>query len=448
MTTVSPVPAGSFGSAGSIASTGSSGSVGDRISPLRLTLHQWSALTVVWLWFTVKFGIVEQLYRPPGAFATAALPAMALMVLVIAPRGTIGRIPVSVPLLAVLCWTAMSAAWSRDPVFSQFQIRNEIPVLLMVLAVIATLPTEVVRQGLCWMYYGVTMLSLATSLTRPESQVAPKGAELDEGELIGWRGLFDHKNGLGVFLVLGMIAILAFERRRPLRILGALLAAACVVGSRSATAASGFMVALIVWIWVGLLNRSTNQRDRALFGLVSIAMAIMAVFVGLGLMPAFLDLYGKDFTFSGRTIIWRESMEVVEDNPIIGVGYGGVWHDIQGPLTSGLHRQIGFNAAHAHNGAIEVLMETGLIGLVLFVVFFASVVRKAASLLETPARMTARWALACCAGVAFMGIGEVLFQGSMLGFLAIIWMVVARAQQDVQADTSLPIETRLGAGRR
>jgi hypothetical protein len=36
----------------------------------------------------------------------------------------------------------------------------------------------------------------------------------------------------------------------------------------------------------------------------------------------------------------------------------------------------------------------------------------------------------------------------MLGFLAIIWMVVARAQQDVQADTGLPIETRLGDGRR
>lgn len=423
-------------------------SIDDRVSPLRLSLHQWSALTVVWLWFTVRFGIVEQLYVPPGAFSTAALPAMALLVLVIAPRGSIGRIPVSVPLLAVLCWTAMSVAWSRDPVFSQFQVRNEIPVLLLVLAVIATLPTEVIRQGLCWMYYGVTILALATSLTRPESRVAPKGAELSDGELIGWRGLFDHKNGLGAFLVLGMIAILAFERRRSLRIVGALLAAACVIGSRSATAASGFMVVLIVWMWVGLLNRNTNQRDRALFGLVSVAMAIMAVFVGLGLMPAFLDLYGKDFTFSGRTIIWRETMEVVQQNPIIGVGYGGVWHDIQGPLTSGLHRQIGFTAAHSHNGAIEVLLETGLIGLVLFVIFFASVVRKAASLLETPARMTARWALACCAGIAFMGIGEVLFQGSMLGFIAILWMVSARAHQDVQADTSLPIETRLGGGRR
>jgi len=414
----------------------------------QFTLHQLAAVAVIYLWLIVKFGIIEQVYRPPGAFSTAALPAFALMVLVISPRGSIARIPVSLPLLAVLCWTAMSAAWSRDPVFSQFQIRNEIPALLTLLAVVGTLPTHLLRRALCWMYYGVTVLVLFTSLTRPESRASPAGLETDAAELIGWRGLFGHKNGLGIFLVLGLMAILAFERRRGLRTLGAILAIACVISSRSATAASGLLVALMTWMWLGALGRSTNNRDRALFTLVSVAAIIVAVFIALGLMPAFLDLYGKDITFSGRTVIWAESMKVVSEHPILGLGYGGVWYDLQAPITAGLHRQIGFQAAHAHNGAIEVLLEMGLVGLVLFVVFFASILRKAFVLLETPARMTARWALACCAAIAFMSISEVLFQSSMLGFMALIWVVLARSEQEMRADATLPIETRLGSGRR
>lgn len=400
----------------------------------RIGWSEFVGLSVLALYLAVKFGPVELFARPPGFVSSAGIPALAVVALVVSPRGAIGRVPVSLPLVSVLCWSAISVAWSRDQVFTQFLIRSEFPALLLVLAVLGTLDARTITRGLLWFFYGVLAFSLATSLTLTESQRSPASSEVDFGELIGWRGGFGHKNGLGMFMVLVLATVLAFERRRFVRPVAVLVTVAAVVGSRSATAASGLLVATVVWVWLAWLSKERSRRDRSIFALVSVAVTAMAVFVALGLLPSFLDLYGKDLTFSGRTIIWQASLDEIVNQPFHGLGYGGVWFDLQEPVTASLHRAIGFRAAHAHNGAIELLLEVGLVGLTLYVVFLGTVLRRAFGLVATRSGNAAgRWAITTSAAIVTMSLSEVLFQGAMLGYLAIVWVVLARTEQGLDA---------------
>jgi hypothetical protein len=159
----------------------------------------------------------------------------------------------------------------------------------------------------------------------------------------------------------------------------------------------------------------------------------------LGLLPTILDLYDKDITFSGRTDIWAESLVTIRERPLQGYGLGGVWTDPLSPLTVDLRDRITFDAAHAHNSAIELLLEVGIIGLGLTTVLLVQVVRLGIACVRQPvAAEYGRWALLTVLTLFIMGLAEPLFQGPYLGLLVVIWVTLTRVRNDA---------TRAGAWR-
>lgn len=416
----------SMGSSAPSATTPTSGS----LDATGYTLADIGGMVVLAFYLTLKFGPFEQLYFPQGIISTAALPGLAVCVLLITPGHLIRTTSISLPLLALLTWTMMSMAWSDDVSFTVFLIRSEMPALLLTLLVVGSMRLDVATRALVWYVQIIAVWSLFTSIVRAESKFST--AENIEGVLTGWRGTFDHKNGMGIFLVFGLAAVLAFERRKLMRPLTIVLLVSLVISTRSATAGSGMLVLGLAWAWLSAVSVSRNRRDQAIFATLSVMTGGLAVFLTLGLLPSFLDLYGKDLTFSGRTIIWSRTIEAIADRPLLGHGFTINWASALTPAVLDLRRSIGFEAAHAHNGALEVLYEIGIVGMALYAAFFVSVVRSGFRCLTT-ANTFARWAVASCAALLVMSLSEVLFQGAVLGYLAIIWTLATRAGREAPA---------------
>src|SRR5262249_49654385 len=83
---------------------------------------------------------------------------------------------------------------------------------------------------------------------------------------------------------------------------------------------------------------------------------------------ATLDTGGQDFSdLSGRAELWAELQHYVDARPVLGYGFGAFWN------PDNLHQVqevINWAPVVAHNGYIDEVLATGLIGATLCVLFW------------------------------------------------------------------------------
>ena len=69
-----------------------------------------------------------------------------------------------------------------------------------------------------------------------------------------------------------------------------------------------------------------------------------------------------------RYTIWRSSLNVIKENPVTGVGTGDVSSELKKEFKSLGYSYGYYEDLNAHNQFIEILLENGIIGLVLFLI--------------------------------------------------------------------------------
>lgn len=366
----------------------------------------------------------------PGAVLSLLFPAAGVAVLVLTPSERLGRIPVPLALLAYVAWASLSYFWSLSPATTFYVIRAELAPLVVMVALAGTVPPRLLVRIVLWLSVWVCAWSLVASLALPESR---ESGVVPGESLWEFQGTFGHKNDLGVFAVLALAAalpLLQHKWRRPILF----MLAVTVVSTRSATAGSGLLTIAFVWSWMLAISRGRNARDRRLLKAVSVASGLVAVFGVLRLIPVMLAIYDKDVTFSGRTTIWAASFGAIVEQPLIGYGYGGVFGMAPTELTLRLWREIGFPASHSHNGALEVLIDVGVVGLVLVVAFLVSIFRRASGVGRVDQdRPLGQWAVLFLTSLLVMALAEPLLSLTYLGYMAILWVVLA-ATENARSD--------------
>jgi len=90
-------------------------------------------------------------------------------------------------------------------------------------------------------------------------------------------------------------------------------------------------------------------------------------------------LLGKDSTLTGRTQLWSLVWKLIRSHPWFGYGYGGFWLGLQGP-SAPVWRAVGWQPPNAHNGFLDLLLDLGIIGLLLFVPVILTALRHAFTL--------------------------------------------------------------------
>ncbi|MEL7108098.1 MAG: O-antigen ligase family protein [Pseudomonadota bacterium] len=134
----------------------------------------------------------------------------------------------------------------------------------------------------------------------------------------------------------------------------------------------GLAVLLVVKVaWTGMAR---VQHLRSLT-LLTAGLVVFGVVMALALMPggdvltSFLDLVGKDATFTGRSQLWTGAEMAAQDRPWLGVGVDGFWHYDTGlaqTLNENNFKDYGTKLTF-HNAFLEVRVHLGWIGLALFV---------------------------------------------------------------------------------
>ncbi len=164
-----------------------------------------------------------------------------------------------------------------------------------------------------------------------------------------WVGIFD---GPGVFAVLFAIVLpftlqlLGREYAKGKRILGALslalvLVATYFIGSRGGLVATLGVIVLHAMIRIGVAPKT-------------IILASIGCLCVYSVMPSYLTtVRDQSNSTQYRIEMWAEGLDMIKEHPIIGIGRGN-FQAYTGKLI-------------AHNSAVEIMGETGLVGLFLWV---------------------------------------------------------------------------------
>jgi exopolysaccharide production protein ExoQ len=143
---------------------------------------------------------------------------------------------------------------------------------------------------------------------------------------------------------------------------------------------------------VGLLVFAKSATSLILFGLLfmllpifrllrvprfqlligSVFTAIISLATAAVVIPnlsAFFALLGKKSDLTGRTELWTQVITAIGRHPWHGYGVYSFWLGLYGP-SAPVIEAVGWDVPHAHNGILDLLLDVGAIGLVLFVIAY------------------------------------------------------------------------------
>lgn len=177
-------------------------------------------------------------------------------------------------------------------------------------------------------------------------------------------GPYKNPNDLATFFMFsGLIALgwalrpAAFRTSPALVILTASLIG-CLIWTQSLGAMLGFFGGLA---FLGVLHRNRKKLLLALGGLAAACVAVFLIF-----SP---ESFQKIMTFSGaaekdRASMWMTAWAMIADRPVWGHGLNTFMANY-----SRYAADAGRNPAYAHNCFLQITAETGLIGLITFLLF-------------------------------------------------------------------------------
>lgn len=146
---------------------------------------------------------------------------------------------------------------------------------------------------------------------------------------------------------------------------------------RGVMAATAFTTAALT-----LINRGRAARGRNFF-LVVVAgsgLAILLLAMGSDIISSIVPLIARGETaaeigeLSGRTRLWPELLSHYFDRPLHGYGFGAFWTVDE---TLAIWRAVRWPAVNAHNGYLDELLATGVIGFTLMAAILGNGLRVA-----------------------------------------------------------------------
>lgn len=148
----------------------------------------------------------------------------------------------------------------------------------------------------------------------------------------------------------------------------ALFMLAGIGGAFSATSTA----VLAIGIFSILIMKYTKRIRSSVAALLVLgaAMSWAVLLFSETLIPFLTSLLHRDETFTGRTEIWLMGLNIAKQHPILGTGFGGYW-------VSGNEMSDAFSGTlTAHNGLLDVYIETGFVGVTILLLFLFEFYRK------------------------------------------------------------------------
>ncbi|MBC7724967.1 MAG: O-antigen ligase family protein, partial [Burkholderiaceae bacterium] len=291
------------------------------------------------------------------------------------------------PLLAFLTLATASIAWSFYPGASALGVLAQFVTTLPALAIALVLTGPEILRSLGRALRIVLVLSLLFELVvafivrAPVLPVWATAADrADPPLMLFWsRNLLlagDKIQGIvgnsALLSMIGLLALIVFSVqlasgtiKRMSGVLAILLAVVIIGLTRSATIYAALVAVAVVLAMILVMRRARTPRAR-LVAYAGITVAVAAC-VGLALLfqTTLLSLVGKSDNLTGRSGIWDAVIGLAQQRPVAGWGWVSFWPPWVEPFN-GLIVRNGVMQLHAHNAWLDVWLQLGVLGLVVF----------------------------------------------------------------------------------
>lgn len=336
------------------------------------------------------------------------------------------------PGLLLLCgvfvaWSWLSILWSIDPM----QSFRKLVIFSLVLTAAAGVAARFDLEDLVWILVLALTVIVGIGVF----------AEIAHGTFRPWRSDYRfsgtvHPNDQGVQCgILALAAALAEpysgKRRWWLRAL-MVLAMAGLWLTKSRTTLAAFVIAAAF----GLVLRARGmQRWLVLSGCLTLAClgGIAYSFVSVSFVDETANVAAmgrrKDVnSLTGRLPLWEELLKAAERRPWLGYGHGGFWNS---ESTFTYSEIFSWHIPHGHNAYLDLVLNVGVVGLTLYLLWFVSGTGAAAMRYERQGRNGDLFAVCLCVFAAVHGVTESKFPGAGIGSLALFTalMMVAVERQ-------------------
>ena len=284
-------------------------------------------------------------------------------------------------LTLILLWMMVSIFWSPVPTVS---LKRWITLFgEFVICLAALLHFKWSEEGLrayrviLFLYLPLTIIAVA---------FVP---EAIQWEFPAWRGLAPTKNNLGQIALFGIIALLSiisYHKGRPVNIIHyglLLMAISAYLGARSTTSFLVGLFLLFIFFLVYIGKLISNKQLASYYALFVILVSGFLIYITMVQTPEviarFLGLFGKDLSFTGRVELWQTVFEMTKGKMIQGWGIGGFWIN-EGTHLYPIYTQFIWLPNQSHQGYLDVLNQTGVIGITLLALMIVGYFIKATQL--------------------------------------------------------------------
>lgn len=297
------------------------------------------------------------------------------------PR-VIRQIPVELVLLLALM--ILSASWSAYANFTVSSFVIQIAVTIFALFFAAVFDWRAIHQIFATtirvIIIGSFIIELIASSAKgflavfiPDSFAEIKTAVAHSGHLFdGGRiqGLLGNANFTAAWALMGVIIfgieIAINKNRRWLSITSLVASIAMIAVAQSAGIIFASITVLLAAV-VSLLAEGKDKATRHRYYRLAWSLAGVAMFFVLSFRRPVFEFLGKSPDMTHRSDIWKKVLSLVSQRPLEGWGFTGVWVPGARPFDHFIVIN-GETYYQAHNAYLDMLLQLGAVGLVLFAV--------------------------------------------------------------------------------
>jgi len=266
-------------------------------------------------------------------------------------------------LLALPVLGLVSVLWSRYPSATLYYGSQYLISIFIALLIARLKAQSAVIWGIAvayTLYVGVSVAAGGDVALGNRGDVAFAG-------LNGGKGFLADTAGLALLSTI-FCTVMCLRRRQRVLVLACLalvvVDVAVILVARTAGVVISVAAAIACVMLASVLSR-LNASTRTVTAVLFLLVLAWFVMFWSDLSQAIIEFFGKDATLTGRTFLWYRAGQIIEANPILGVGYNGFW--VQGNPDAesiwnyfGIASRMGFNF---HNTMYELLVTFGFAGL-------------------------------------------------------------------------------------
>ena len=313
---------------------------------------------------------------------------------------------------AIIVLALLSTVWSQAPWLT---IRRAIPFGLAALFGLYFAARFPVRKQLSILWVTMILVSLGTIAL---ATAFPKiGWDASPGHTGDWQGVFTQKNACGRVMVLATALTLCMKGSNVRKWMSLVLFTFVLImsGSRGAWVIDTALIG--AWALQRIIRRLDKKgRAVALCGMAAVLSA--CAYLGMGYFPEIMQMLGRNATLTGRTAIWGQVWLAIVKHPLLGYGFSAFWQGLRGQsfhIILALH----FVVLHAHNGFLEIWLELGGIGLLLFILSYLRAWRKIWPAISSERGWDAAWMFCVLVFSLLYNIDE----NTVLIFNGVFWIL-------------------------